>query len=191
MSRDKHRPPRGEYEVGRGKPPQHTQFKKGQSGNPNGRARMRLSGIERAKQMLLEEAYRPVSVREGETIRKMPALQAVIRSKMNLAAKGNRLAQQAVLKMIQSIEQEKEADRAQLMEAAIEYKIGAERDIAQRKLKGTYREGDVTPHPDDILIDMETGRVFMRELPFARDRWRIRLREQLDRVGPKKRRKPK
>ena len=40
-------------------------------------------------------------------------------------------------------------------------------------------------------IDMETGRVFMRELPFARDRWRIRLREQLDRVGPKKRRKPK
>jgi hypothetical protein len=27
------------YEIGYGKPPKHTQFKKGRSGNPNGRSR--------------------------------------------------------------------------------------------------------------------------------------------------------
>ena len=29
--------PTGDYEIGRGKPPRHAGFKKGQSGNPRGR----------------------------------------------------------------------------------------------------------------------------------------------------------
>jgi len=30
---------KGDYEVGRGKPPRHSRYKKGQSGNPKGRPR--------------------------------------------------------------------------------------------------------------------------------------------------------
>lgn len=185
MARNGYKPPGG-YEVGRGKPPKAAQFKKGQSGNPSGRPRRRPPATERAKQIMLEEAYRPVMVREGDKARKMPALQAVIRSHIALAAKGNRLAQQVLLKMIQAIEQEKEALSNQLLETAIEYKVGAERDIEQRQRAGTYRDGDVTPHPDDILIDTGTGRVFMRELPFARDGQIIRLLEEIERARPKR-----
>ena len=29
-------PAKGEYDVGKGKPPKHTRFQKGQSGNPSG-----------------------------------------------------------------------------------------------------------------------------------------------------------
>ena len=49
------------YEVGYGKPPRHTQFRKGQSGNPGGRPRR--TATERANALLLGEAYRLVTVK--------------------------------------------------------------------------------------------------------------------------------
>jgi hypothetical protein len=49
-------------EVGYGKPPRHTQFRKGQSGNPGGRPRRRP--VQRANALVLAEAYRSVVIRE-------------------------------------------------------------------------------------------------------------------------------
>src|SRR5215204_4979898 len=83
------------YEVGYRKPPVHTRFRKGQSGNPSGRPKRKAT--ERAKEIALQEAYRLVPVREGDRIVKMPAVQAVHRSQIALAAKGNGPAQRAVL----------------------------------------------------------------------------------------------
>jgi hypothetical protein len=48
-------------EVGYGKPPGHSRFKKGQSGNPKGR----LSGTRNLKSDLNEELQESVMVREG------------------------------------------------------------------------------------------------------------------------------
>jgi hypothetical protein len=65
-----------DYATGYGKPPLHTRFPKGQSGNPAGRppnaARLRV------KALTLEEAYRAVVVREDGVGRTepVPALQA-------------------------------------------------------------------------------------------------------------------
>jgi Family of unknown function (DUF5681) len=92
------------YQVGYGKPPRHAQFRKGQSGNPGGRPRR--APTERAKALALREAYRRITVKEGGRAFALPAIQAILRSQVVLAAKGNVQAQRAVLATIQTIEDE-------------------------------------------------------------------------------------
>jgi hypothetical protein len=100
----------GDFEVGYGKPPLRTRFRKGQSGNPGGRPRGMTAG--RAKALALKEAYRMVSMKAGEDVIKLPALQAILRSQVALAAKGNGPAQRAVIEAVQAIEREAAAQAA-------------------------------------------------------------------------------
>ena len=84
--------PHAGYEVGYGKPPMETRFKKGQSGNPRGRpkgAKNKRPGLheERLKDIILDEAYRGIAVREGERMVTIPMAQAIIRSMAVNAAK--------------------------------------------------------------------------------------------------------
>jgi len=59
--------------VGYGRPPVHSRFRKGQSGNPTGKRRHREA--ERAQALIWKEAYRLLTVREGDKLTRMPALQ--------------------------------------------------------------------------------------------------------------------
>lgn len=62
-----------DYEVGYGKPPKHSQFKKGRSGNPNGRPK----GAKGVAASIQREMDRKVTIREGGkevTISKAEAL---------------------------------------------------------------------------------------------------------------------
>jgi hypothetical protein len=88
--------------VGYGKPPVHTRFRKGKSGNPTGKRKHGEAA--RAEALIRQEVYRLLTVREGDAVKKMPALQAVIRSQIAAAAKGNVTAQRAVVKIVQDIE---------------------------------------------------------------------------------------
>jgi hypothetical protein len=88
--------------VGYGKPPVHSRFRKGQSGNPTGKRRH--GEAERVEALIRQEVYRLLTVREGDKVTKMPALQAVIRSQIASATKGNVTAQRALLKLGQNIE---------------------------------------------------------------------------------------
>jgi Family of unknown function (DUF5681) len=81
-------------EVGYGKPPVHTRFRKGQSGNPSGRRR--LGDAERVSRLFWQEILRPLTLREGDKITKVRALRAVFRSQVASAVKGNVAAQRAV-----------------------------------------------------------------------------------------------
>ena len=81
-------PPAGPDKVGYGKPPKHTQFKKGQSGNPKGRpkqvqAHMPVSSI--IRHSLSEEVQGLVN---GKT-RKMTKLAAIIEVQSAKALKGD------------------------------------------------------------------------------------------------------
>jgi hypothetical protein len=92
-------------DVGYGKPPRHTQFRKGQSGNPGGRPRG--EPIERLKALTLQEAYRGVIVRREDGIAEpAQAIQAILRSQIELAMAGNVRAQRDILKAVQTFERE-------------------------------------------------------------------------------------
>ncbi len=95
------------YEVGYGKPPVRTRFRKGVSGNPRGG-----SLVQRARALALKEAYRMVTVREGDKVTSLPAIQAVMRSQVALAVKGNGPAQRAMIAAIHAMEQELAAEAA-------------------------------------------------------------------------------
>jgi hypothetical protein len=119
---------RGDYEVGYGKPPQRARFRKGQSGNPGGRPRGMTA--RRANALALREFYRKVRIKVGDSIVSLPAIQAILRGQVALAAKGNGPAQRAVIEKVQAIEQELALEAA--AEAA-ETKA-TERPIPEREL---------------------------------------------------------
>jgi hypothetical protein len=91
------------------KPPIEYQFKKGQSGNPKGRPKKRPqlidSGfrggiVDHLGAIALKEAMRPIAVREGDKITKMPAIQALIRSMFRSAAQGDSKSQRQLLEIV-------------------------------------------------------------------------------------------
>jgi hypothetical protein len=90
------------YEVGYRKPPRHTQFQKGHSGNPGGRPRR--SPARRLDELALHEAYRTTIVMEDGHAMPMPAIQSVLRRQLQSAADGNVRAQRDILAMIRHIE---------------------------------------------------------------------------------------
>jgi hypothetical protein len=104
MTPDEQNPRPRDGAVGYGKPPAHTRFRKGRSGNPGGRPRGITAG--RTTALALKELYRAVPVREGDKLIRMPAIQAVLRSKVALAAKGNGPAQRALIDIARTLEKE-------------------------------------------------------------------------------------
>ena len=66
---------RPEYEVGYGKPPRHSQFQPGQSGNPKGRPR----GSKSPFTLLREELQRKVTLRENGTVTTVTKLEAIMK----------------------------------------------------------------------------------------------------------------
>ena len=116
MTRAKKTSPPRPYTVGYGKPPAHTRFQKGVSGNPRGRPRGIAPSTARA--LALKEAYRLVTVRDGERVMRLPMIQAVLRSQLALAAKGHSPAQRAVIAVVDALEQESALEAAAAREKA-------------------------------------------------------------------------
>lgn len=81
------------YEVGYGKPPKHSRFRKGQSGNPNGRPKWAkgLNTIIREEML----ARIPVRTRTGERL--IPRAQAMVLKLLELAGKGDMRALRLLL----------------------------------------------------------------------------------------------
>jgi uncharacterized protein Veg len=71
-----------EYEVGYGRPPRHTRFVKGQSGNPHGQP----PGAKNLKTLLDEALNEPVTVTDNGGRRKLSKRQAIITQLVNRAA---------------------------------------------------------------------------------------------------------
>src|SRR5690348_7658819 len=90
----------GDYEVGYGKPPRHTRFKKGQSGNPRGRP----SGSKNLSTLLTEALNEVVIVAENGGRRKITKRQAIITQLVNQSAKADWRATKILLDILQVIE---------------------------------------------------------------------------------------
>jgi hypothetical protein len=152
------------YLVGYGRPPAEHQFKKGQSGNPSGRPkgsrkkREPLRGSDRPTQMMiLEEAYRPISLRDGENVIELPAIQAVLRAMGISALKGNRLAQKMLTDIVQKVEQEHRDIQYANIEQFTTYKEKWDAEIKRCERLG-LPDPEPLPHPDDVIIDYRLGR---------------------------------
>jgi hypothetical protein len=94
-------------------PPVEHRFRKGASGNPKGRPRKKRAFVstkvdgqpgigfeDRIKSLAIEEAYRLITIREGDRVEKIPVIQAILRKVAVAAANGNTRAQQNYLNLL-------------------------------------------------------------------------------------------
>jgi hypothetical protein len=89
-----------DYSVGYGKPPKHSQFKKGQSGNPKGH-RMRYP--KDIKTILNEVLNRKVRVREADTFRRVTIRELMITQLAAKATKGDMAALNLLLELKEDV----------------------------------------------------------------------------------------
>jgi Family of unknown function (DUF5681) len=94
-----HQPDR-DYEIGYGKPPKASQFKKGRSGNPKNRSRQVKTNAKLLSDMLDET----VPATENGRKRKMAKVEAGLKQIVNRAAQGDRQSIQTVLRMIERVQ---------------------------------------------------------------------------------------
>lgn len=151
-----------QYDVGYAKPPEETRFKPGQSGNPRGRpkgAKNKRPGMheERMKDIILDEAYRDITIREGERNVTIPLVQAVMRSMGVNAVKGHARAQRLFAELLASVESSRKMLNDRWLETAIEYKVNWERELSRRKGLGITGLPEPLPHPDHVEIDLDEG----------------------------------
>ena len=164
---ERHRPAKlpVTYEVGYGKPPVATRFRKGQSGNPNGRrkgakAKSPLPALndERLKTIVLEEAYRSITINDPNGTIDIPMAQAVVRSLAVNAAKGNHRAQRVFTQLLTAVERDNKKLHDEWLQTAINYKVEWDQELERRTRLGITGPAPL-PHPDDVIIDMNTGLV--------------------------------
>jgi uncharacterized protein DUF5681 len=85
-----------EYEVGYGKPPKHSPFKKGKSGNPNGRPK----GTKNLRTDLIEELGEKIPVREGDRPTKISKQRAFVKTLVARSLKGDARAATTLMNLM-------------------------------------------------------------------------------------------
>jgi Family of unknown function (DUF5681) len=84
-----------DYQIGYGRPPQNTQFRPGQSGNPKGRPR----GSKNLATLIEEELSAKVAVNEGGKRRILPKRVVIAKRFVNKAAEGDIRTLQTLFKV--------------------------------------------------------------------------------------------
>ena len=150
-------------------PPIEHRFRKGVSGNIKGRPRKKRAFVstkvdgepgigfeDRIKSLAIEEAYRLITIREGDRVERIPVIQAILRKVAVAAANGNTRAQQNYLNLLIGAEADRRVATMEILKAAVDYKEHWHHVLAERARTGTTGP-EPMPHPDDVLIDYETG----------------------------------
>jgi Family of unknown function (DUF5681) len=175
-------------------PPIEHRFRKGVSGNSKGRPRKNRAlvstkvdgrpGIgfeDRIKSLAIEEAYRLITIREGDRTERIPVVQAILRKVAIAAANGNIRAQQNYLNLLIGAEADRRVANVEMLKTAVDYKEHWHHVLAERARKGTTGPEPV-PHPDEVIIDYETGNIRI-DGPVMEDQ--KQARDQLRAMWPK------
>lgn len=184
-----------DYPVGHGKPPKHTQFKKGQSGNPKGRPRKPKPAPKppRFHQLPTEtyletEAYRELLLRENGKEITLPATQAILRALAAGAIQGKRLHVRDFFRLVRGAEKENFELLIQRYNRLKDCKREGERILTDCKRRGVDPPV-LLPHPEDIVLRPATGEAWVNG-PEDEDDLRFyehsqQLRDHLVLVGSK------
>lgn len=105
------------YAVGFGRPPKHTQFKPGQSGNPKGRSPQSPNMATIVRQVLGEQT----PIRTGGRVRRMSKIEALFRSLLARAFKGDPKAVNALLMVMNKSGYGVEAESSPTLPAGIDH----------------------------------------------------------------------
>jgi hypothetical protein len=92
MAKPPNKPP-DDYEVGYRRPPRHSQFRSGQSGNPRGRPK----GQPTASEIFMRESARLVRIQVGDKVETITKLEAVIRKLFQTGITGDPRAMGMIL----------------------------------------------------------------------------------------------
>ena len=151
--------------IGYGSPPSEHRFKKGQSGNPKGRPKKKKRqksnfvpdfGTKGSDNLLMEEAFNLISLKEDGKIIKLPAAQAVYRAMFLKAIKGDRFARQEVISMLQRKEDEDQQKLTANIDDIVAYKKHAQK-VTQEANQMGVSPPEFIPHPDDWATNPKTG----------------------------------
>jgi hypothetical protein len=102
--------PNGGYSVGRGKPPLHTRFKPGHSGNPKGRRK----GVRNFKTEVQEMLKAPVRVTRGGKPKYVSTQKAMLMRLCEQAASGNQRALQLFIQLAQAHNNEERTEASNI-----------------------------------------------------------------------------
>ena len=115
MSHDDER----DYQVGYGKPPHHTRFRRGQSGNPRGRP----SGSRNLATLVNEALNEPVIVVDDGGRRIINKREAIIKQLVNRSAKADWRAIKILLDIVRELEGRTEPETAESSFTAEDEKV--------------------------------------------------------------------
>jgi hypothetical protein len=85
------------YSVGYKKPPRHTQFKHGQSGNPKGRPKK----VDRLADLLWKWCLTMVTIADNGKRKRVSMLEAIVRQHLNKAASGDTKSAAIVFRLLE------------------------------------------------------------------------------------------
>lgn len=123
--------------VGYGRPPQHTRFKKGSSGNPKGRPK----GSKNLDTLLVELVSERVTINENGIPKKVSKLAAMHKQLANKGAIGDLRALQMILQKLDAIERRSQATSEVFEEADREVM----KELGERLKHIATENGDGSP----------------------------------------------
>lgn len=148
-------------EVGYGKPPRHSQWPKGKSGNPKGAPKkkdtpsMASSVRFPTRSIIRNEGSRTIVIREGEERKEVTLTQGVLMQMGNTALKGGVLAQRSFLELQMAEDERHHADRKATFDYWADYKSEA-KALIKAALEADKEPPQILPHPDDIILKYAT-----------------------------------